>query len=482
MSGSLESDNALYVQDEALKGSAAGYAASNNYLKISLSSKHLDAWLQEEYYPTPLCGFPSQLKGFSIPMAQVTLKTGGFNLTAGNFYEQYGSGLLLRSWEDRSLGLNNSIAGLRAAWSSSSNALKISTFAGHPRYLLSPSSSRVLGVDASLSAGPFVFEGSFTDHFYADDTALPQSVPGYSLRAKYSSGAFNVSLEHLSKAEDDCDGSGLKKGNAQIVEMGVNAGSFSSNVTLRHLSNMQQRLFRTDEASTLGNTISYIPALCHLQTYMLASLNPYVPVAEGEVGGAADCYYNFRKGTALGGKYGMKLYVGGSMFYTLPEALANWDVPRLAYRDINVEMEKRFSRKFKAILYMSIQESSPTHGDRFATVAQNVFVFDGLYRFPSGLSLRAETQYLYSCETDRDWMAALAEVNFAKHWSVCLSDMYNHGSTGIHYYDFTASFHKGTLRISAGYGRHRQGMVCSGGVCRYQPAYTGGSLQLHYSF
>ena len=33
-------------------------------------------------------------------------------ITVGSFYEQFGNGLVFRAWEDRQLGINNSLRGL----------------------------------------------------------------------------------------------------------------------------------------------------------------------------------------------------------------------------------------------------------------------------------------------------------------------------------------------------------------------------------
>lgn len=43
----------------------------------------------------------------------VQYKNEKIDLTAGYFYEQFGSGLLYRSWEDRALGINNALRGGR---------------------------------------------------------------------------------------------------------------------------------------------------------------------------------------------------------------------------------------------------------------------------------------------------------------------------------------------------------------------------------
>lgn len=170
------------------------------------------------------------------------------------------------------------------------------------------------------------------------------------------------------------------------------------------------------------------------------------------------------------------------MFYSTPDALSNYDVHRLAYRDITIDVEKKWNRSFKTIFFVSIQENSPTHGNRKATNAQNVFVVDAQYKASRNVSIRAELQYLYSEELDKDWMAGLVELSIAPKWSLFVSDMYNHGDSNVHYCSGGVSFSNSFIRIAASYGRNKEGMICSGGVCRWQPAYTGGNLQFTMFF
>ena len=79
-------------------------------------------------------------------------------------------------------------------------------------------------------------------------------------------------------------------------------------------------------------------------------------------------------------------------------------------------------------------------------------------------------------------MAGLLEVNFAPHWSVFGSDMWNHGGSRLHYYNAGVSWSMSNIRLAAGYGRYKAGFICSGGVCREIPAYTGANLTLNVSF
>ncbi|MBO6168957.1 MAG: hypothetical protein J6O51_03190 [Bacteroidales bacterium] len=487
-SGSIESNTVRYFNDNW---------GSNNYLKLGWQKDSLSAGLQAEWYPEALAGYPSELKGVGLTGLWINWLHGPWDLTGGSFYEQLGSGMVLRSWEDRDLGINNCITGARAAFRS--GRFNATLLGGLPKSGLWPTlSSFVGGADTGFELIP---EGSgqslrleasaVVRSALRKDSSIellaneggfvnPQQVLTWSGRVKYSLGNFSLKAEYAGKTPEfyaeqlpkSREHYVLKGGNAQLLEMNYAAGGFSGSLTLRRLENI---------GSGAGR-LNYLPSLCMQQTYMLAGLNPYTTLADGEAGLQGDIYYTFRRGSALGGRYGMKLHIGGCWIEGLPCALPDRSASHLAYRDINIELERRWTRNFRTILFVSIQENSPTHGNCKATDAQNVFVFDGLYRISHSTSVKLELQYLYSQELTRDWMAALLELSFAPHWSVTVSDMYNHGSTGIHYYNATVSYSLSSLNISLLAGRNREGLICSGGVCRWQPAWSGAGLRIQWSF
>ena len=509
VTGSLESNSIRYFDDSFL-GTAPLTWGSNNYLKMDWTRGAWSAGFQAEYYPEALAGYPSELKGAGVPALYASWTGTHLGLTAGTFYEQWGSGLVFRSWEDRDLGLNNAVTGGLATLRC--KGLTVKAFTGAPRYGLWPTRKTVAaGGDLSLdllslfgreSAHSLRLEGSVLDRLARETEAgirtlssvhhfdIPAHVVTWSGRLQYAWSGFSIGGEFVGKTPDyymeALPGGKLgfrnKGGNAQLVEANFAKGGLSASLTLRRLENMTSRIFLTTDSPSPANTLNYLPSLCMQQTYMLAGLNPYVTCADGEAGFQGDIYYRFPRGSALGGKYGMKLHVGGSWIDALPCALPDRDVPYLAYRDINIDLERAWSRNFRTILFVSIQENSPTHGNRKATDAQNVFVLDALYRLTKTASLRMEVQYLYSQELTKDWMAGLVELSFAPHWSVSVSDMYNHGDTRVHYYNLGVSYAYESFSVSLLAGRNREGMVCSGGVCRWQPAYKGVGLRLQWSF
>ena len=122
LTGSLESTNHFYVEDAAnsfypsmqpqLKD--GNIFASNDYLKLDYYRGRLSAGMQLEGYFPSLVGFPIAENTMSLSNLYVSWRDKSYSVTAGTFYEQLGSGLLFRSWEDRMLGLNNALLGARA--------------------------------------------------------------------------------------------------------------------------------------------------------------------------------------------------------------------------------------------------------------------------------------------------------------------------------------------------------------------------------
>ena len=495
LSGSLESNSIL---DDGTVSAYGGFH-SNNYLKLDYSNGRFSAGLQAEWYPSPLPGYDLALQGFGLPRKFISWRGNGWDLTAGDFYGQMGSGIVFRSWEDRDLGIANSLGGIRLGCRLADDAVSLTLLSGVPRQALSYAPSLVSGADVETDV--FRLLGLQGEHFLNvggslvnryertpdGDLAIllgsdaPKSVTLFSARANYAWRGITLNAEYVGKGADftavhqakSSDTYATLGGRAFLADASFASPGFFAGVTYRYLYNMGFQAVRTGGTPLLSNTLNYLPALCQQQTYMLAGLNPYETYAEGESGLRGDIDWKV---------LGMNLHVSWSWIEGLGKVLPLRDENYLAYRDLNVSVEKRWSRKLRTTAFVSIQENSPTHGNRKATNAQNVFVLDGLYRFSRKTSLRAEVEYLFSHELTRDWMAAMVEMGFAPHWSISVRDMYNHGSTLTHYPSVTASYTFDSFKAVLAYGRTREGMVCSGGVCRYQPEFKGASLRLQWAF
>ena len=51
--------------------------------------------------------YDPQYRGNGIPFRFISYVSDGLEVTVGNYYEQFGSGLVLRTYEDKGLGVDN---------------------------------------------------------------------------------------------------------------------------------------------------------------------------------------------------------------------------------------------------------------------------------------------------------------------------------------------------------------------------------------
>ena len=512
LSGSFETNSILYREDSATGAFAPeDRIGSNNYLKLDYYRGKFSAGIQMEGYFPVLQDYPVELDKAKLTNYYVSWTDDDFSVTAGTFYDQFGSGLLFRSWEDRTLGMNNALMGARVTYSFN-GIVSLKALWGLPRLGMDPSDTQVRGADLSFAISELAkwdrtylaVEGSVLNRYEEisadlEDEGGKPGTTGYSARVNFEHGSgFFLKAEYVDAGEKYYSNPDYgtdenmylkKRGNDQLVEFGYNNRGLGANLTLRRLEWMTSKIVTSgSSAVSTANLLNYVPAVCTQYTYLLTNFHPYTSQLgdpaynnSGEMGGQLDLYYNFRRGTAIGGKRGLKVHANFSTWYTLArEGTAK--AGNLLYRDFSVDIEKQFSSRFKALVLYSLQEQNTHYGVGTATRLQNVAVADLQYKFTPSFSTRLELQYLSTREDEKDWMAALLEVNFAPNWSIYASDMYNHGSTKVHYYAAGVSYARSRTRVSLSYGRNKDGYVCSGGVCRVISAYTGFNLQLTTSF
>lgn len=518
-SGSLESNSIYYVPDKDVFGNVTpdDRIGSNNYMKLEYTNGRLTIGAQYEYYGKALQGYSPTLKDGKIMNKFVTWSDKGYSITVGDMYEQFGNGLILRTWEDRDLGFNNSLEGVRVTFNHE-DYFKLTGLWGRPRFGMKYMDTQVRGADASVSLSRLMnfsrhylaIEGSFVNRYenrrqwYENESSLSNNMDSWSGRFVFESDfGFYFKGEAAGKGRDAFM-TGFKRGNAQLVEIGYTGSGFGISLTGRRMEYMMNKITYDPEYLLYGenNMLNYLPALTKQHTYMLANLQPHKLMNDGEQGGQLDVFYNARKGTAIGGQYGTKFHLNASAYLPVEKNIKG--DRELLYTDISFDIDKKWNRTFETTFLYSFQGYNPT-GDITANeltsklLKSHIFVLDMLYKFNRKTSIRVELQYLYSednyLDWANDWWGALVELNVAPSWSFFVSDMYNWGNDNKwtkpdgsrehlkqHYYNGGFSYTKGRIRAALSYGRNRAGMMCSGGVCRQVPAYTGANFTLSASF
>ncbi len=118
--------------------------------------------------------------------------------------------------------------------------------------------------------------------------------------------------------------------------------------------------------------------------------------------------------------------------------------------------------------------------------------FDFLYKLDRRKALRFEGQYMATDQDYGSWAFALVEFTWAPHWAITVSDMYNvkpkktfdaeGNPLPIHYPRIDVYYTQGANRFSLSYVKQVEGVVCSGGICRLEPAFSGVKVTVNSSF
>lgn len=499
-SGSLESTTHYYINDNILDIPAPqDRFASNNYLWVQYLNGPFSAGFQYEAYMPPLQGYAYQLEGNYIPFWFARFNKGIIDVTAGNFYEQFGSGLSFRSYEDRALGLNNAIEGVRLIFKPS-DWISIKTIYGKPRRFDENIDSYIRGIDGEVNIGSLLkSEASIAlgtglvsryQEYTGPATDFPATVNALNSRISIDLANFAFYTEYVHKSNDP-DAMNLFEsviGHAITINSSYTSRGFGLFIQSRFLNNMNFQSDREDSDGYSG--VNYLPSNTRQYTYLLSNLYPYSTQANEESSIQADLTYTLPGKTRLGGKYGTTLRFNYSLSGGLATGSSGDNITlsfgnTKNYEDINIEITRRWNSWFKS--NMALQKiyynKGVIEGGSDEIIESKIIIADLQARFTRRVTLRVEMQHLWSEEDNGNWAAVLTEISFAPNWSLFLSDMTDYeNSEQVHYFNYGLGYSTNYFRIGFGYGRNREGYTCSGGVCRKVPAYKGFSVSLTSSF
>lgn len=523
--GSVQTNILIPEEDERIgTGSYSDDVLSNTYADLKMLSKYVDAGLRVEYMEQPMPGFENDFKGWGVPNIYVKGKFKGLELTAGDFYEQFGSGFILRTYEERTLGVDNSLRGARLKVNSI-KGLRFTALGGvQRRYWDWSTDSRIYGADAEVSIEDY--SASMRNHNVAwmlgasyvlkkeDDENilvpgtnyrlnLPNAVSAFDVRSHFSKNNFGVLGEFAWKSQDPSFDNSYtyRNGNAVMLSGSYSKSGLSALIQAKRSENMAFRSQRSMNGTSAF--LNNMPAFAYQHTYALAALYPYATqAADGEWAFQGAFSYTFKRKTPLGGKYGTKLHINASYIKGLSEpALTTTDALGASgmgsngaghsffgmgdeyYHDVNVQVDKKVTKDFSFVaMYMNQRYNKTVVEGHGGYINSNIFVVDGKYRFNRTLTLRAELQYLTTKNDDGDWCYGLAELSVAPYLMFSVSDMWNNGETNTHYYMGAVTGNYKANRLMLSYGRTRAGYNCSGGVCRYVPATRGFQISYSYNF
>ncbi len=445
---------------------------------------------------------------------------------AGYLYDQIGSGIIYRAYEERALAIDQALLGLRLQYQLADN-WTIRAFTGRQKQQFDAYRSIIKGlaIDGALTLGKekkvYWLPGLGIVNRTLDDatmqslvanlaTYLPedQFVPVYNAYAftlyqQLVSGPFNWYLETAYKTKDNMnDPFGVRAtqsgdtitgpkfiqapGTVLYSSLSFAKNKFGASLEVKRTQNFS---FRTRPQETLNRgLINFLPPMTRINTYRLTARYAAATQEFGEMAYQADLSYAFSKKARLALNFSNITDLKG----------------QLLYRELYSELTLKKKRKWTLI-----------GGVQWLNYNQAVYFFkpdaplleavtpyaDFLYKISRKKSIRFEGQYMKVGKDEQgelhdygDWLFGLVEFAIAPHWTFTVSDMYNirpgHNSPvdeqgnklSIHYPRFDVYYSYGPSRFSLSYVKQVEGIICSGGICRVEPAFSGVKLSVSSSF
>ena len=311
--GSMQADAAYYladpktgITDSTLDGKLI---RMNAFTDINYTLGNFTAGMRFEAYLPPLSGYDAEYNGLGVPYWYVNYKNDFIDITAGNFYEQFGYGMMFRTYQEWTLGYDNSLRGLRVKVTPHSGITLRGVY-GVQRYYWEPykdyNRGIVKGGDAEFYLNDMIksladakvkltLGGTFVSDYQEGDTkdipsdgkilalTMPQNVASYGGRFNLNIGDFNWFTEYAHKINDPSALNNYiyKNGNGLFTNLTYSRKGLGLTVMTKWIDNMSYK----SDRSVVNNmvNINYLPAITKEHSYALASMYPYSTQPNGEV-------------------------------------------------------------------------------------------------------------------------------------------------------------------------------------------------------
>lgn len=335
ISGNFQIDAQYYNYDSLIGApKVPEKMLSNAFGIINYQRGKFSAGVRYEAYNSVMQGFDARYKGQGITNRFARYQDKLVDVTIGNIYEQFGSGLLFRTYYEPGLLYDNSLDGIRVI-SNPYKGLTLKGLVGKQRTFFTVGPGIVRGLDGELNINEaldslasnvktkFIVGGTFVSKFQVDqdpNLVLPENVGSYGGRINIIREGINVFAEYVMKENDPSAANkstangktyySYKNGDAFFLSSSYATDGFSALFQFKRIDNMS---YRSDRDASLQNLlINYLPATTRQHTYLMPAFNPYATQLNGELGGMIELSYKAKKGSLLGGKYGTDITINYS--------------------------------------------------------------------------------------------------------------------------------------------------------------------------
>lgn len=445
-------------------------------------------------------------------------KIGKLSVLAGYIYDQFGAGTIFRAYEQRPLLIDNALVGVRLTYELSED-WTIKGIGGQQKNLFDLYSSVLTGFNIdgfkaigerglSLAPGLGIIHKTLSDDqmeslagtlsSYTPEDFIPEApynTVAVSLYNTLSYGRFSWYLEGAYKTEEviydqfatrtlwtgvESEGKFvLTDGYVLYTTLSYAGGGLGISGQYKRTKNF---LFDADPfAPQNRGMISFLPPMSRVNTYRLTAR--YAPATQflDERAYQLDVRYALNKRLS---------FLVNISHITRPDAEVNVNI----YDEIYTQVTWKKSKEWTLIGGVQFQNYNQElfEGKPGVPPVMTITPYvDYLYKIDRKKSLRVELQYMHTEQDFGSWVYGLLEYSISPHWIFEISDMYNiapsekdGGSSAkkLHYPTAGVVYSSGRTRYALRYVKQVEGIVCSGGICRLEPAFSGFKFNVSSNF
>jgi hypothetical protein len=457
----------------------------------------------------------------------ITKKINKLGIYGGYIYDQIGSGIIFRAFEERPLLIDNALYGLRLTYDILPN-WQLKAFTGRQKqqfdiynsvirgmsldgFISSRDSTRSFSMAPGIGAiGRTLDDESMSslvaalNTYPVDDAFIPKyNAFAFSAYNTLTAGPISWFVEGAYKTPDAMNdpfgviirsgqeivGDKFIKSSGTVLYSSLSYASGGLGVTVEG-KRTENFSFRTRPQEQINRgLVNFLPPMTRVNTYRLNARYNAATQELGELAFQIDARYAPSRKLAFG--------INASNITDLNDVLL--------YREFHLDVTYKKDRLWTltgGIQHQNYNQERFEFKPGVPNVQTLTPFVDFLYKFDRKTSIRGEAQYMHTGMDESagyrqdygNWIFGLVELNVAPNWSFVVSDMYNAdpgknspvGENGeklrLHYPRFDVFYTLRSNRFSLSYIKQVEGVVCTGGICRLEPAFSGVRVSVSSTF
>ncbi len=513
-SGSFQNNTNFFIRDPKIGAFNLPHydnlkVGTDNWLELKYTNDKFDlqTGVRVDFFYNSILRVPtSPYTGVGVGNFFIKKKVKDLTITGGYIYDQIGSGIIYRTYEERALGIDNALLGARLEYDIK-GMVKLKAFAGAQKLKFSIQKPLILGFNAegnfTTKNGKATFQpgvGIVNRSMDRDNMALlvatiesydtlGRFVPKFNTYAVtayhtltagpvswYVEGAYKtaeaIKKDQIHDAKDSLINAA---GSCIFTTLNISKPGIGVVLQFKRTENFYMHTSPNPTEALFDGMLNFLPPVSRQNSLRLPA-RYFAPSLESRelAFGAEITYSPNRKMTFTAqGSYVrdflLKKYNPSDTAFFGEAYLAGTFKPT---KSLEIEAGFMYAR-YNKFLYRKEGEHEIDAYTPF---------FELGYKINKKHSLRFELQYQNVKKDYGQWIYALIEYNFAPHFSFAVSDMWNFdpnpdiNPNANHYYSIFAGYTLGPHRFTLSYVKQVEGIVCTGGVCRIEPAFSGVKL------